>query len=403
LPSIGTVSSNKFKHDLTDKAVNGGYDITQVQFQVRSKHHDSSTSPTVITSDKIDLYDSSGDLQVDFNHSDGLISFDNDALLLDNDLYEATGPKELILEMYYLNGVYDVIAVTPDFTTEITVSNALATTELALATGFTTIDNSKAVIKFKRVQNFVAVQAGCTQAAEYTINLLAKRPELADGATVITYVRYEDGDVTETITDASYSAGKDSNDYYTHTFDLTSGLISGYKYTPEIVTTSKEQNGLLSTDDNYYQEQLALDTAEHTRTLDADAAYTVMPYDDPIITLLYKTENDIQTNIVSGFNVYANGSPIQDAILITSPDDISDLTAALITDATSRSIVYKEGGVAVAPPFKSYYKHATNEYIDFRHTNDGVVPNGEFFFLVTGIKGHYRVRSSNNNFYTLFT
>ena len=405
LPGINSTSTNKFVHDLTDKAVNGGYDITQVQFQVRSIHHDGNVSK-VLKSGKIDLYDSSGDLQDDLNSTSALDIFDNDALLEDTTWYQADGSKELILEMYYLNSVYNDIrqytldpnySATPpaDFTTKIIVSNTLVTTVLAHPDGFTMIDNSTAVIKFKRVQDVAANQLGPSQATTHTIKLLAQRPELANGSGIIAYVAYPDGNVTETITDAAYSAGI-VNGFYTDTFVLT----SGYKYTPEIVTTSKEQNVLLlSTDDNY-QPHL---TSEYTATLDDTDDYTGMPYGDPEIVPIVNPAN---IDAVIGFIVRANGSSLQDAILITSRDDISDLTEDLINSALdvtkNDGIIYEEGGAATAPPFKSYYDISKQETINFNYRVDNVVPNGQFFFLVSSIKGHYVVSTSNNSFYAIF-
>lgn len=360
-------------NELTDVSANGGYEINKIYFELVSDDTDSSLNSGVI--------DLSGGDGFDDRTFDG---FYND------DLEFGTNGYAWELRAYYLNNAYDTVAkrtTGPDVTTNVRFSTANPSVS---AIGITKSDGSCRV-------SFNKDQADKdTETTEYVITLSQSRPQLLDGSNNIVYSGFSVFS-TNTITDTSGSS-------FSSTF---TGLTNGFNYKASVNTESKEYYGsLVSTDDNY-QGALA-DPSFNTPS--ADSAI-VMPFGPPSITPVLNA-----SGTTSGFTVQANGSSLQDAILITpgDNDNIKDITTGMLNSTkagnTLNNRIYYDNinDLSGGPPFGNYFdEDASGNFADtsFNYIANDVVPDeadGKYFFIVSGQVGHYSVASSDSSFNALF-
>jgi hypothetical protein len=354
---------------LRDVVVNGGYPIDQIKFELVPDNN----NLVKLTSDGVSLdIDIGGTFYYFDDRTFNAFSNTNLDLLNNGHSWE--------LRAYYLNAAYpDIIDRTtgPDVTTKVIFSTSKANVTN------TSIDASNGEVTV----NFVAPTSdpyGETYATNYIVTLSHSRPVLISGNLDINYSGYSQTDISNNIV-------ADNSVAYSHTF---TGLTNGINYKATITTVSKEFYGTVDVGSANYQPAL-------------DASYTAvvttpsqaMPFGPPIIT-----------SSAGGFTVQANGSSLQDAILITpgSTDNIKDLTSTMI-NSTRDGPGNRNGDVYYdtadgGPPFGSYYLDDGSK-VSYYYDASSVVPseaNGVYFFIVSGRVGHYSILASDPSFNALF-
>ena len=362
--------------ELTDVSANGGYEINKIYFELVSD-----ASDVTLNSGVIDL--SGGDGFGDRTFA----GFYNSALQLGTNGYDWE------LRAYYLNNAYDTFArrtTGPDVTTKVKFSTDNPTVS---ALDITESDGS-CTVSFNKDQ---AVED--TETTKYVITLSQSRPELLDNSSNIVYSGFSVFSAN-TITDTSGSS-------FESTF---TGLTNGFNYKASVNTESKEYYGSLeSTDASYANYQGALADPSFNET--SDDSDTVMPFGPPSITPVLDA-----SGITTGFTVKANGSSLQDAILITpgDNDNIEDITTDMLNSTkinnTLNNGIYYDNTVDTSggPPFGNYFdEDASGNFADksFNYIANDVVPDeatGKYFFIVSGQVGHYSVASSDSSFNALF-
>ena len=360
---------------IIDVSFNGGYPIDRIYFELVPAGN---SGQILDSSGTVPLLEDPANPTLGYFFDRKFDSFSTNALDL------ATYGYAWVLRAYYLNSVYTDASGNPDAVTTVQFSTVVASvSNISITPG-----NNSCTVTFSKLEN---VAGGTTAITDYEVSLRAARPELklSNGSEI----KYSDYD---------YFASAQPI-YNIDDIDIEVpfvGLINGFDYKAFIRTNSKEYNGTSAT--NTYQVALSSSPYDVVQSSTSSA----MPFGPPSITTV-----DNPPGTVSGFTVQANGSSIQDAILITpdNTNNIEDITSEMIgstqIDNSENGGIYyvdQSGG----PPFSNYYVEA-NSFAEtpYNYYATDVMPdgaNGQYFFIVSGQVGHYSVATSTDGFSSLF-